>query len=619
MVIPQNPRSLRYPIRKPMMRVGLPPSRPPPGPPSQMGLPSGSFPKKDNFFESKNFYILLAGVILILILIFVLVSVKNDNNSDDIPSNGNNTSEGDYQFADDNINNNIPADDENNVNDNSGSDYVTSNNFSLCEDGENRTCGLEVGVCEFGFQECLNGTWGLCLNFTGPFNETCSDGLDNNCNGVIDDVDFCGIENNEEIIFVDQGICGDGICGGFESAGISSSSAIVCGECTERVESCNQTQNINNQYNVNIVNGTKVSGISFELKDTCIDASYIRDYTCAINGGDYFTHSFLRNCNRGYTCRNGFCEKDICGDNICAKDETRSSCPKDCAVCGDNICDGPPTVYSTDPDKYPENPQTCSQDCYSCGDGLCHEQELLSCEADCQPYISQVARTSGSILAYYPFNEEQGTVVYDYSENGYDGKFLDGANRVEGIEGNACPVYGSGVAVDDAPVLWNGSSLESQFSVETWVKLTALNWTQTVFFIPQGWYVHPVSGNRTGAVTLDSLLVRFHGYTDDCLHVYLSQMNTSDSYPDITSTSCGPSYWMDGQWHHIAVTYDGGTLKLYVDGNLEGSAFRPGIVFPSEGILRIGSQYRGSGDPYPLKGHIDEFMIWDYAKTSFIQ
>ena len=61
-----------------------------------------------------------------------------------------------------------------------------------CTPGETRVCGSAVGQCAPGIQTCLvDGTWDSnCVDSTGPSSEVC-DGLDNDCNGVADDAIAC--------------------------------------------------------------------------------------------------------------------------------------------------------------------------------------------------------------------------------------------------------------------------------------------------------------------------------------------------------------------------------------------------------------------------------------------
>jgi hypothetical protein len=53
-----------------------------------------------------------------------------------------------------------------------------------CYSGQAGTNG--VGVCHGGTQTCVGGNWGACVGEVLPSAETC-DGLDNNCNGQVDD------------------------------------------------------------------------------------------------------------------------------------------------------------------------------------------------------------------------------------------------------------------------------------------------------------------------------------------------------------------------------------------------------------------------------------------------
>jgi len=69
--------------------------------------------------------------------------------------------------------------------------------------------------------------------------------------------------------------------------------------------------------------------------------------------------------------------------------------------------------------------------------------------------------------------------------------------------------------------------------------------------------------------------------------------------------------WHDHLWHHVAGTYDGTTMKLFVDGE-----FKSSKIFSyshSENDIVIGAR-RGPSDNFD--GKLDEIRIWDYARNN---
>jgi hypothetical protein len=65
-----------------------------------------------------------------------------------------------------------------------------------CTAGQTRNCGSGTGICTFGTQTCsADGTWpdpSVCDGGTGPVEEICGDGLDNDCDGSPDMACSCG-------------------------------------------------------------------------------------------------------------------------------------------------------------------------------------------------------------------------------------------------------------------------------------------------------------------------------------------------------------------------------------------------------------------------------------------
>ncbi len=62
-----------------------------------------------------------------------------------------------------------------------------TNNGCACTGTQQQPCGdFDLGECKKGTQTCASGQWGNCISAVGPTAEVC-DGLDNNCDEVIDE------------------------------------------------------------------------------------------------------------------------------------------------------------------------------------------------------------------------------------------------------------------------------------------------------------------------------------------------------------------------------------------------------------------------------------------------
>ena len=79
------------------------------------------------------------------------------------------------------------------------------------------------------------------------------------------------------------------------------------------------------------------------------------------------------------------------------------------------------------------------------------------------------------------------------------------------------------------------------------------------------------------------------------------------------SPSGSPALW-DGRWHHVAGTYDGTAVRLYVDGNEvgTGTTYSGPVTYEQPELSAAIGAYRGSCN-LTFVGDIDEVRIWRAA------
>ena len=92
--------------------------------------------------------------------------------------------------------------------------------------------------------------------------------------------------------------------------------------------------------------------------------------------------------------------------------------------------------------------------------------------------------------------------------------------------------------------------------------------------------------------------------------VRFNQDSSGDNYR-LDSTS---SYPTNGStWLHVAATYDGNTIRLYVNGQLQASKAATFSIHGNSTALGIGAQDDGK---YSLRGRIDDVLVADRALSA---
>ena len=88
-------------------------------------------------------------------------------------------------------------------------------------------------------------------------------------------------------------------------------------------------------------------------------------------------------------------------------------------------------------------------------------------------------------------------------------------------------------------------------------------------------------------------------------------VRTSSGYGTPATTGTG---FFNGNWRHVAGTYDGANLKLYLDGAQVNSVSRTGNLITATGELYLSRSYNTLQNFF--NGELDEVAIWDSALSS---
>jgi hypothetical protein len=195
---------------------------------------------------------------------------------------------------------------------------------------------------------------------------------------------------------------------------------------------------------------------------------------------------------------------------------------------------------------------------------------------------------ANTVVADYRFNEGSGSTVIDASGHNNNGAMSGGVSRVtDATRGRVLSFNGSSglVSVADADSL----DLTTGMTLEAWVRPTAVDGWRTVLLkegdgLSYSLYANdPTGGSRpSGYVRIDD--------DDEAIR--------------------GRRRLAANTWSHLAMTYDGTTMRLFVNGEEVESRRQTGPAEVSAGKLRIGGNLVW-GEWF--RGQIDDVRIYDVA------
>jgi hypothetical protein len=211
--------------------------------------------------------------------------------------------------------------------------------------------------------------------------------------------------------------------------------------------------------------------------------------------------------------------------------------------------------------------------------------------------VSPAAASAPSLLAQWPLDEGSGQVAADATGHGSTGQLgsssgVDAADPVwtTGHDGRGALAfdYSAYVTVPDT------SALEpAQVSVDAWVKRAGT----------PGQWRYVVS---KGSVACDRTAYGLYSGWSGGMAFYISSSTTYIISPEVS-----PAIVWDGNWHHVIGSYDGATVRLWVDDRPVGAGTptTATIAYASAGKGVYLGMYRGSCD-LGFAGAIDDVGIW---------
>jgi hypothetical protein len=190
--------------------------------------------------------------------------------------------------------------------------------------------------------------------------------------------------------------------------------------------------------------------------------------------------------------------------------------------------------------------------------------------------------STGRLVGWWKLDEMKGNVTADSAGN-HAGTLLGNPTWTQGIAGGALQFDGQGDGVDLAA--GPDFDITGRITVAAWIKVAAFDvaWQAIVSKGDTAWRLSRDQGNN--------------------VHFACTGL-----WPEWARGSANVN---DGQWHHVAGTYDGSELRLYVDGKLDASAKTQGTINVNAYPVYIGENSEHPGRAW--HGLIDDVRLYNYA------
>lgn len=211
--------------------------------------------------------------------------------------------------------------------------------------------------------------------------------------------------------------------------------------------------------------------------------------------------------------------------------------------------------------------------------------------------MNQLIKELPGLVAWYPHVAGSGSTLYDYSGNSNNGT-INGATWRKNVNGFYTLDYDGAndyVSVPDSSSL----DISSSLSVCFWVR--SENTSSFKDFITR-------AGSASASAT----------WSSDTYSWAIRHSNSGEIQGGVvisgSDTRCNSGINMTtNTWYHVAMTYDGSNIRIYVNGSLENTTAASGTIEQTAASLWIGAgaEADGTTPTFVIDGQLSNLMIAD--------
>ena len=213
---------------------------------------------------------------------------------------------------------------------------------------------------------------------------------------------------------------------------------------------------------------------------------------------------------------------------------------------------------------------------------------------------ARVAPPVAGLVLHYPMETLTQGTVDDASPNGLDGHVVVGTGTVRlvtGLAGYGKAIQLTGTQHQYVDVPTSAVLDVDRYTLAAWVRYTGIENDQTL----GRWEVLEKAGAYWMNIRTNGLL-RVGGFYGGCANPNWKYFDSTRALPV-------------GRWKHVATTYDGAWLRIYIDGAAAGSMRVTGRTCVSGEPLAVGAKNnptKGLLEAF-FDGRLDDVRIYDRA------